>query len=115
MTGIVAVLAFHATARLAGFGGSGGLGNPVVSRDEQILTVLTVVLVTLAVLNAVCTAWATALDARPSAALARAFGATPQQASAGVSAAQALAALPGALLGIPLGIALFAAASGPGS
>jgi putative ABC transport system permease protein len=112
--GIVAVLAFHATARLARYGGTGGLANPVVSRDEQMLTVLTVVLITLAVLNAVCTAWATALDARPSAALARAFGATPQQASAAVSAAQALAALPGALLGIPLGIALFAVASGPG-
>jgi putative ABC transport system permease protein len=114
MTGIVAVLAFHATARLARFGGSDGLGNPVVSRDEQMLTVLTVVLITLAVLNAVCTAWATALDARPSAALARALGATPQQASAAVSAAQALAALPGALLGIPLGIGLFAVANGSG-
>ena len=115
MTGIVAVLAFHATARQARFGGSDGLGNPVVSRDEQMLTVLTVVLVTLAVLNAVCTAWATALDARPSAALARALGATPQQASAAVSAAQALAALPGALLGIPLGIGLFAVANGAGT
>ena len=114
MTGIVAVLAFHATARLARFGGSDGLGNPVVSRDEQMLTVLTVVLVTLAGLNAVCTAWATALDARPSAALARALGATPQQASAAVSAAQTLAALPGALLGIPLGIGLFAVANGAG-
>jgi putative ABC transport system permease protein len=115
MTGIVAVLAFHATARQARFGGSDGLGNPVVSRDEQMLTVLTVVLVTLAVLNAVCTAWATALDARPSAALARALGATPQQASAAVSAAQALAALPGALLGVPLGIGLFAVANGAGT
>ena len=115
MAGIVAVLAFHATARLARSGGSDGLGNPVVSRDEQILTVLTVVLVSLAVLNAVCTAWATALDARPSAALARALGATPQQASAAVSAAQALAALPGALLGIPLGIGLFAVANGAGT
>jgi putative ABC transport system permease protein len=114
MAGIVAVLAFHTTARLARFGGSDGLGSPVVSRDEQMLTVLTVVLITLAVLNAVCTAWATALDARPSAALARALGATPQQASAAVSAAQALAALPGALLGIPLGIGLFAVANGAG-
>jgi putative ABC transport system permease protein len=114
MAGIVAVLAFHATARLPRFGGSDGLGNPVVSRDEQMLTVLTVVLVTLAVLNAVCTAWATALDARPSAALARALGATPQQASSAVSAAQALTSLPGALLGIPLGIGLFAVANGAG-
>jgi putative ABC transport system permease protein len=79
------------------------------------LTVLTIVLVTLAVLNVIVTAWATVLDARYSSALARALGATPQQVSAGVSAAQLLPALPGALLGIPLGIGLFAAASGTGT
>ncbi|HEY5354054.1 MAG TPA: FtsX-like permease family protein [Streptosporangiaceae bacterium] len=115
VTGIVAVLPFHATARLTRFGGSAGLANPVISRDEQMLTVLTVMLVTLAVLNVIVTAWATALDARHSSALARALGATPQQASAAVSAAQVLPALPGALLGIPLGIGLFALASGSGT
>jgi len=115
VTGIVAVLAFHATVRLKRFGGSDGLANPVISRDQQMLTVLTIVLVTLAVLTVIVTAWATVLDARHSSALARALGATPQQVSAGVSAAQVLPALPGALLGIPLGIALFAAASGPGT
>ncbi len=115
MTGIVAVLAFHATVRLGSFGGSGRLGNPVVSRDEQMLTVLTVVLVALTVLNAIVSAWATVLDARHASALARALGATPQQVTAGVSAAQVLPALPGALLGIPLGIGLFAAANGAGN
>jgi putative ABC transport system permease protein len=112
--GIVAVLAFHTTARLARYGGSDGLGNPVASRDEQMLAVLTVVLVALAVLNVIVTAWATALETRQSSALARALGATQQQVSAGVSAAQVLPALPGALLGIPLGIGLFAAANGAG-
>jgi putative ABC transport system permease protein len=115
VTGIVAVLAFHATVRLKRFGGSDGPANPVISRDEQMLTVLTIVLVTLAVLTVIVTAWATVLDARHSSALARALGATPQQVSAGVSAAQVLPALPGALLGIPLGIALFAAANGAGT
>jgi putative ABC transport system permease protein len=115
MTGIVAVLTFHASADRKAFGGSDGLGNPVYSRDEQMLAVLTVVLVALAVLNAIVTAWATVLDARHPSALARALGATPQQVSAGMSAAQALPALPGALLGIPLGIALFAAANGAGT
>ncbi len=114
-TGIVAVLTFQATAGQKAFGGSGGLANPVYDRDEQMLAVLTIVLVTLAVLNVIVTAWATVLDARHSAALARALGATPQQVSAGVSAAQVLPALPGALLGIPLGIVLFAAASGAGT
>ena len=75
---------------------------------------LTVVLVTLAVLNAVCTAWATALDARPSAVLP-APSAPPAAGQRRVSAAQALAALPGALLGIPLGIGLFAVANGAGT
>jgi hypothetical protein len=113
--GIVAVLTFHATAGQKAFGGSGGLGNPVYDRDEQMLAVLTIVLVTLAVLNVVVTAWATVLDARHSAALARALGATPQQVGAAVSAAQVLPALPGALLGVPLGVALFAAANGAGT
>jgi ABC-type antimicrobial peptide transport system permease subunit len=114
VTGIVAVLAFHATADLKSFGGSSGLGNPVLDRDEQMLQVLTVVLVALAVLNAVCTAWATVLDSSRAAALARALGATPQQFSAGLAAAQVLPALPGALAGVPLGIGLFAAANGAG-
>jgi putative ABC transport system permease protein len=113
--GLVAVLTFHATAGQHAFGGSGELANPVYDRDEQMLAVLTIVLVTLAVLNVIVTAWATVLDARHSAALARALGATPQQVSAGVSAAQVLPALPGALLGVPLGIALFAAANGAGT
>ena len=110
-TGIIAVLAFRTTVHLRGAGLAGGLGNPVVERDEQVLTILTVVLVALAVLNAICTAWATVLDARHASALARALGATPRQVAAGISAAQVLPAVPGTLLGIPLGIGLFAVAS----
>jgi putative ABC transport system permease protein len=88
---------------------------PVAIRDEQMLSVLTVALLALAVLNAIVTTWATVLDARQSSALARALGATPRQLTAAVSAAQLLPALPGALLGIPLGIGLFAAANGAGT
>ena len=43
-------------------------------------------------------------------ALIRALGATPRNVAAGLTAAQLLPALPGALLGIPLGLGLFAAA-----
>ncbi|HEY2693435.1 MAG TPA: FtsX-like permease family protein [Streptosporangiaceae bacterium] len=111
VTGIVAVLAFHTTVNLRTSGTAHGLGNPVVDRDEQMLQVLTVVLIALAVLNAVFTAWATVLDARRASALARALGATPRQVSAGISAAQVIPALPGALLGIPLGLGLFKVAS----
>jgi putative ABC transport system permease protein len=114
VTGIVAVLAFHATADLKTFGGSSGLSNPVVGRDEQMLMVLTVVLLTLSIINAACATWSTVLDTSHASALARALGATPQQVSAGLAAAQVLPALPGALLGVPLGIGLFAAANHAG-
>ena len=110
-TGIVAVLAFHATVDQRASGLSHGLGNPVFDRDQQMLTVLTVVLVALTVLNAVCAAWATVLDTGRASALARALGASPGQVTAGIAAAQVLPAVPGALLGIPLGIGLFAAAA----
>jgi putative ABC transport system permease protein len=51
-------------------------------------------------------AWTTALDARRPAALARALGATPAQVTTGLSVAQLLPALAGALLGIPGGIGI---------
>jgi putative ABC transport system permease protein len=113
--GIVALLTFHATADRRLSGPASGLGNPVYDRDMQMLTVITVVLLTLSVLNTIVTTWATVLDARPASALARALGATPQQVSAGMSAAQVLPALPGAILGVPLGIGLFVAANGGGA
>jgi putative ABC transport system permease protein len=113
-TGIVAVLAFHATVDLKISGAARGLANPVADRDVQMLQIITVVLITLAAFNAVFTAWATALDASHASALARALGASPRQISAGISAAQVIPALPGALLGVPLGIGLFAAANHAG-
>jgi ABC-type lipoprotein release transport system permease subunit len=111
---LVAVLVFHATASQRITGGGSGLNNPIYDRVEQVLLILTIALVALAALNAVFTAWATVLDTRQPAALARSLGATPEQISAGLSVAQLLPALPGALLGIPLGIVLFKAASGGG-
>ena len=114
VTGVIAVLAFHATAREAQFGGSGRLINPVVQRDEQMLAVLTVVLLALSALNAICATWATVLDTRRPAALSRALGASPQQVTTGLSAAQVIPAVPGALLGVPLGILLFKAANHAG-
>jgi putative ABC transport system permease protein len=114
MAGIVAVLTFHVTADDRLRGPSSRLGNPVITRDEQMLLVITVALLALAVLNAIATGWATVLDARGSSALARALGATRGQLSAAIAAAQLLPALPGALLGVPLGLLLFVAASGAG-
>ena len=112
--GIVAVLAFHTSVHLAP-GSSDGLGNPVFERDQQVLMVVTVVLFALAALNAICAAWATVLDTGRASALARALGASPRQVTAGIAAAQVLPAVPGVLLGIPLGIGLFdVAAQGTG-
>jgi predicted lysophospholipase L1 biosynthesis ABC-type transport system permease subunit len=110
MAGVVAVLTFHATAGQKINGGGSGLSDPVYNRDEQVLLVITVMLLTLAALNAIVTAWTTMLDTRHPAALARALGATPRNVAAGLTAAQLLPALPGALFGIPLGLGLFAAA-----
>jgi putative ABC transport system permease protein len=114
VTGIVAVLAFHAYAdgTLSGslVQSATGLSDPVVNRDEQMLTVITVMLVTLAVLNALFTTWAMVLDAKRSSALMRALGARVRQVTSGLVVAQVLSALPGAVLGIPLGLLLFKAA-----
>jgi len=110
VTGIVAVLAAKALidqdAELVG--GT----DPDTVRANKVLLVITVTLVALAAVNAIFVTWATALDARHSSALARALGATPQQVSTGLSAAQVLPALVGAALGIAGGLALFAAVGG---
>ena len=74
MAGVVAVLTFHATAGQKINGGGSGLSDPVYNRDEQVLLVLTIMLLTLAALNAIVTAWTTMLDTRHPAALARALG-----------------------------------------
>jgi putative ABC transport system permease protein len=112
VTTIVAVLAFRQYAHNAQHGsGLSGLANPQTTRDSQVLLAITAALVTLAVINAIFTAWATVLDARRPSALSRALGATPQQVTTGLSATQLLPALPGAILGIPLAIGLDAAVS----
>ncbi len=75
----------------------GGLINPVHAGVGRVLLVITVVLVVLAAVNAIFVAWSTVLDSRHPLAVARALGATQEQVSAGISAAQLLSALPGAI------------------
>ena len=110
VTGVVAVLAARAQNNQDSelVGGT----DPGTVKLNQVLLVITVTLVALAAVNAIFVTWATALDAKHASALARALGATPQQVSAGLSAAQVLPALVGATLGIAGGLALFAALGG---
>jgi ABC-type lipoprotein release transport system permease subunit len=105
VSGIVAVLAAHADL----LDGASAPDPSGADRFNQVLLVITITLVALAAVNAIFITWATALDARHSSALSRALGATPQQVSAGLSAAQVLPALTGAILGIPGGIGLITA------
>jgi ABC-type lipoprotein release transport system permease subunit len=99
VSGLVAVLVLHASAASWSF--APGL--------HQAATIVSVMLVVLAAVNAIFIAWATALDARHPAALARALGATPEQITTGLSVAQLLPAMAGALLGIPGGIGIYGA------
>jgi putative ABC transport system permease protein len=99
--GIVAALAAWAHYNTEKAPGSDPRGDM-----SQVLLLIAIMLAAQAAVNAICIAWSTALDARRSSALTRALGATPDQVSAGLSAAQALPALAGAILGLPAGIAL---------
>jgi putative ABC transport system permease protein len=69
---------------------------------RHVLLALTVVMAVLALVNTVTITWTTALEARPTMAVARTFGATPAQITAGLSLAQLLPALLGVLGGMPL-------------
>jgi ABC-type antimicrobial peptide transport system permease subunit len=104
VSGIVAALGSHADLM-------DGSNSARAERLDQVLLALVITLVALAAVNAIFITWATALDARRSSALSRALGATPQQVTAGLSAAQVLPALVGAPLGIPGGFLLLSAVS----
>jgi len=105
ISGIVAVLIVHAHDDLR-FSAASPLADPRIERLNQVMMVFTVALVALAAVNALLITWAMVVDARRSSAVARALGATPGQVSAGLSGAQVLPALIGALLGIPGGFGL---------
>jgi putative ABC transport system permease protein len=106
VSGIVAVLAAHADLHHSA---GSAVDSARADRLNQVLLVVTITLVALAAVNAIFITWATALDARHASALTRALGATPPQVSAGLSTAQVLPALAGAIVGIPGGIGLIAA------
>jgi putative ABC transport system permease protein len=119
-TTIVAVLTVHAHQALVGADGGGAsrlsaLINPRYERVDQVLLVLTVMLVVLASVNALFITQVTAIDARHSGGLVRALGATNEQFAAALGAAQLIPAVPGVLVGIPAGIGLVGAVAHGGS
>ncbi|MEN3538576.1 FtsX-like permease family protein [Microbispora sp. ZYX-F-249] len=104
---IVALLTLHAQPeRGYGLDGSAALPNLRGEHDRRLMLVVTVLLIALAVVNTITFTWTTAMEARASMAVARTLGATPGQITAGLSAAQLLPGLPGALIGGPLGAGL---------
>lgn len=105
-TVLAAVLMGHAQNTEINLGYS-QLANPRDERTIQAMLVVTVVVCLLALINTAVSTWTAVLDARRPLAVARALGATPGQAAAGLSVAQLLPAVPGVAAGIPAGIGLY--------
>jgi putative ABC transport system permease protein len=121
VSGLVALLFAQASLRAAELGGTySGSADPgqydvgfagQTERLDQVLLIVTVMLAILAAVNAIFITQATVRDARHNSAVTRGIGASCRQVAAGLSAAQVLPAVAGALAGIPGGIGLFAAAN----
>ncbi|GAA4926411.1 putative ABC transport system permease protein [Nonomuraea thailandensis] len=90
-----------------GLNGSTALPNLRAENAGHLLIVVSALLIALAVVNTLTFTWTTAMEARTSMAVARALGATPGQVTAGLSIAQLLPCVPGAIAGVPLGIGVF--------
>ena len=120
VSGIVAVLFAHATLAISQSAGAAEIADPGLAdvgfisqtaRENQVLVTITVMLIVLAAVNVTFITWATVQDSRHATALTRALGATAGQLTAGLSAAQLLPAIAGALAGIAGGYGLFTAAN----
>jgi putative ABC transport system permease protein len=104
---VVALLTVYAQPeRGYGLNGSSVLPDLRGEHDRRLMLVVTILLIALAVVNTLTFTWTTAIEARANMAIARTLGATPGQITAGLSTAQLLSSLPGAVIGIPLGIGL---------
>ncbi|MEV4382599.1 FtsX-like permease family protein [Streptosporangium sp. NPDC049644] len=104
---IVALLTLYAQPeRGYGLDGSSVLPNLRGEHDRRLMLAVTVLLIALAVVNTLTFTWTTAMEARANMAIARTLGATPGQITAGLSVAQLLPSLLGAIIGVPLGIGL---------
>ncbi|WP_066940774.1 FtsX-like permease family protein [Microtetraspora fusca] len=108
VSGIYVLLVLNAF--LADQPGTGAYTEAQVAVLRHVLLVWTVILLTLAAVNAIVITWATVLDNRHASALARALGATPREVTVALATAQVLPALLGAVMGVfPGGFLLFSA------
>ncbi len=107
--GMVVVMCAQTKLDNEGPGRSSQLIDPNAQRLGQVMLAVTILLCVMAVVNLVFIATATALDAQTSLAVTRALGATPAATTGALATAQALPAAAGVVLGIPAGLALFAA------
>ncbi|MFF5246182.1 ABC transporter permease [Streptosporangium sp. NPDC000095] len=104
---IVALLTLYAQPeRGYGLDGSSILPNLRGEHDRRLMLAVTILVIALTVVNTVTFTWTTAMEARANMAVARALGATPGQVASGLSTAQLLPALGGAVVGVPAGIGL---------
>ncbi|GAA2120469.1 ABC transporter permease [Actinomadura alba] len=102
---ITALLMIYAQP-VTGYPGSPMANDQRTAQERHLLLAVTVVVIALAIVNTITITWTTALEARPTMAIARTLGATPGQITAGLSTAQLVPTLPGAITGIPLGLIL---------
>lgn len=83
------------------------IADPNDNQGRRTLLAVTVALIILAAVNVIVITWTAALETRRPLAIARTVGATPRQVMVGICLGQILPVLPAALLGIPVGIALY--------
>jgi putative ABC transport system permease protein len=107
VTAITASLTYYAQPRHGYNLGSSTLSDLQNDQGSHALLAVTAALVILAAVNVIVITWTTALETKRPLAIARTLGATPEQVAVGISFAQLLPALPGALAGIPMGIGLY--------
>jgi putative ABC transport system permease protein len=103
----VVLLMVYAQPRQRWYFGAVTMADFTDVQMRRVLLSVTAALITLALVNTVTITWTTALEARATMAIARTLGATPGQITAGLSLAQLLPTLPGALAGVPIGLLLY--------
>ncbi|WP_141579079.1 FtsX-like permease family protein [Actinomadura sp. WMMA1423] len=96
-----------------GYPGSAMANHLRDAQEHHVILGVTATLIALAAINTVTTTWTTAQEARRTMAIARTLGATPGQITAGLSTAQLLPTLPGALAGLAMGLVLCLPFSAP--